>query len=390
MINKAPQDNSITASVMKQSADLGVFRFLDLPRELRDKIYGNLLIHDKPIQLERSKLFEVGKRCRYYETRLGLAPQICRTNKKVALESFAVLYGENTFHSTGDNSFHPVYCDLGLDMYSHLVKSIQIDVFRPGFTLSMQSENWVFCDPFTQFFDNLKKLRFNLPQELQLLTESNKDALLNAKRFTPKCATVEFCGANQDISLRLVTTWSKHVPVEMLYPEREPRPFNPLEWSKKQVYEEESKQLLSPPVSTRHAQTSAVKRPSPGGCSVEASQLKKKQRLYGDTPCNYLGPFNGSLERIERDGLESNTETRLRASTGSGLAEEKGTFSSRKKSIAKEISALERKTLAIEKELLGLEKKKLALENERIALGKKMLAMEEAENPPSPASAVSI
>lgn len=225
---------------MNQPTDSEVFRFLDLPRELRDKIYRNLLIHHKPVQLKRSKLYEIGKRGRYYETRLGLSPQICRTSKAVACESFAVLYGENIFHFTSENNIHPAYCDLGLNIYSHLVKSIQLDTFRPEFIhgleeytsasrqsmltenarLSMQSEQWAINDIFTQFLGNLKKLRFNLPQMLEILTEDNKDSLLEAKRYAPKFATIEFCGATSDIVLQLMTARSKHVPKEIEYPKR--------------------------------------------------------------------------------------------------------------------------------------------------------------------------
>ncbi|KFY34840.1 hypothetical protein V494_06419 [Pseudogymnoascus sp. VKM F-4513 (FW-928)] len=329
MINKAPQDNSNTASVMKQPADLEVFRFLDLPRELRDKIYGNLLIHDKPIQLKQSKLFEIGKRCRYYETRLGLAPQICRANKKVALESLAVLYGGNTFHSTGDNSFQSLYYNLGLNMYSHLVKSIQIDVFIPGFTLSMQSKDWVFCDRFIQFFDNLKKLRFNLPQGLEILTEENKDTLLEVKRRVPKCAMVEFCGANPDIVLELMTAWYKHVPKEKVYPKRVPQPFNPLEWSKRVAREQildESQHMLSPPASAGYARPATLKRPLRKGAAAknpcykilalilhvgysnEELQVGKKQKLDGKTPRRDLVPMSDSMGKIGKDELKNSTE----------------------------------------------------------------------------------
>lgn len=196
-----------------------VFRFLDLPRELRDKIYRDLLLHDKPVELKRSPLFEIGKKCRYYETRLGLAPQICRISKKVACESFTLLYGENTFHFTSHNSIFAVY-DLGLNIYSHLVKSIQVDTFRPEFKLYMQSGHWATHDAFTKFFDNLRKLRFNLPQALEILSENGKISLLEAKRYTPKYAVVEFYGATPDIVMQLTTAWSKHIPKEEEYPKR--------------------------------------------------------------------------------------------------------------------------------------------------------------------------
>ncbi|KFZ08229.1 hypothetical protein V502_09482 [Pseudogymnoascus sp. VKM F-4520 (FW-2644)] len=390
----ASEWNLNAVGAMNQPTDPEVFRFLNLPRELRDKIYRNLLIHYKPVELKRSELYEIGKKCRYYETRLGLAPQICRTNKTVACESFAVLYGENTFHFTSDDNIRAPYCHLGLNMYSHLVKSIQVDTFRPEFKLSMQSQHWATYDAFTRFFGNLKKLRFNLPQELEILTENGRDSLLEAKRYVPKYATVEFYGASSDIAIQLMTAWSKHVPKEKEYPKRAPQPFNPLEWSKKQAREQERdecKQLLSPPVSVRHVRIAKLKRPSPDGCSGEELQVSKKQKLDGETLLYNLGPLGGSLEeQIGKGGLKINSEARLHASDEIGLAAEERTLASKEKSLAEEKFALEKKKLAIEKEGLALEKKKLALENERLALEKKKLGVEDEKIPPSPASSVSM
>lgn len=59
-----------------QPIDPDVFRFLDLPRELRGKVYRNLLIYHEPVKLKPSKLHEVGKSSRRYETCLGLAPHV--------------------------------------------------------------------------------------------------------------------------------------------------------------------------------------------------------------------------------------------------------------------------------------------------------------------------
>lgn len=39
-----------------------------------------------------------------------------------------MLYGENIFHFA-NSSLRIAYCDLGLDMYSYLVKTIHIDTF---------------------------------------------------------------------------------------------------------------------------------------------------------------------------------------------------------------------------------------------------------------------
>ncbi|OBT60077.1 hypothetical protein VE03_10498 [Pseudogymnoascus sp. 23342-1-I1] len=72
--------------------DQGVFPFLSLPREIRDMIYGYLLLLDKPIGLE---LGSGPENSDSFITRLGLCPHICRTSSQVAFETSKKLTPKN-------------------------------------------------------------------------------------------------------------------------------------------------------------------------------------------------------------------------------------------------------------------------------------------------------
>lgn len=137
------------------------FRLLSLPAELRYKVYRYLLVHHEPVRLEVKYSKESSSNFAdiyaYYETRLGMYPQICGTSKAVACESLAVLYGENTFHFTDDIDYHGVYTLLGLNIYSHSIKSIIVDTFRSPVSELLermvvlpQETSWVCTEPSVQ------------------------------------------------------------------------------------------------------------------------------------------------------------------------------------------------------------------------------------------------
>lgn len=224
---------------MKHPTNPKVFRFLDLPAEIRNKIYGNLLIHNELIKLEIIKNpDDIGKRYMKYVTRLKLFPQICRTSKTVACESFAVLYGENMFHFTNDNDVAFLYHSLGLEIYSHFIKNVVVDTFDSEFdsdpeeytnlsgqtnlrqeeTLRMQSAAWAKRGCSFSYLKNVKKLCLSLPRGLEILTDNNKRVILDIRRDTPKDPTVEFCGATSDIVAELMIAWPLHVPQEVVRP----------------------------------------------------------------------------------------------------------------------------------------------------------------------------
>ncbi|KFY23161.1 hypothetical protein V491_02635 [Pseudogymnoascus sp. VKM F-3775] len=74
-----------------------VFPFLRLPKEIRNIIYGYLLHHDNPVALELDPLSKDRRRERLTTT-LKLQPQVCLTGPQVAFESFAILFGQDTFN----------------------------------------------------------------------------------------------------------------------------------------------------------------------------------------------------------------------------------------------------------------------------------------------------
>lgn len=226
-MTKASENDYNIVSAMKQSTDLEVFRFLDLPSEIRNKIYGSLLIHHEPVELTICKNDEIEGLQRTYETRLGMFPQICRTSKAVADESFAVLYGDNLFHMTSDNEVALEDCYLGLRIYSHYIKTAVVDTFSLWIVelvetsslgrdtkLDLQSLTWARSGYIIRHYENIKKLYLNLPQCLEVLTDNNKKKILDMKRNAPKDITVEFCGATPDIVSELTAAWPLHIPEE--------------------------------------------------------------------------------------------------------------------------------------------------------------------------------
>ncbi|KFZ04600.1 hypothetical protein V502_10029 [Pseudogymnoascus sp. VKM F-4520 (FW-2644)] len=68
------------ADVIEQLTGQEVSPFLSLPREIRDIIYGYLLLLDTPIGLELGLLPENGRRPTF-KTHLGSFPPICRTSQ---------------------------------------------------------------------------------------------------------------------------------------------------------------------------------------------------------------------------------------------------------------------------------------------------------------------
>jgi len=233
-MTKASGNDSSIVIAMKQSTDLEVFRFLDLPAEIRNKIYGSLLIHHEPVELMICKNNGIEGLQRTYETRLGMFPQICRTSKAVADESFAVLYGDNLFHMTSTNEVALDDCYLGLRIYSHYIKTVMVDTFTLQMVelletcmnrsvpsrlwrdakLDLQSLGWARGGYIICHYENIKKLYLNLPQYLEVLTDNNKKTILDIKRTAPKDITVEFCGATPDIVSELMAAWPLHIPEE--------------------------------------------------------------------------------------------------------------------------------------------------------------------------------
>ena len=218
---------------MRQPTDPEVFRFLDLPLEIQNKIYGNLLIYHEPVVLKFRHPVEPerrGVRWGSYETRLGMFPQICRLSWKFAWDSLAVLYGENTFHFTLSSDIFRLKYSLGLNTCSHFIKRVVMDIFTSEISdslgtctdlrrqsnfwknerLDMQSKVWVRIHVPVGVFPNVKKLYLNLPKNLEVLTKNNEDLVLEMKRDVPKHAVVEFTGAMPDIVSKLTAAWFNH------------------------------------------------------------------------------------------------------------------------------------------------------------------------------------
>ncbi|RDL40953.1 uncharacterized protein BP5553_00932 [Venustampulla echinocandica] len=90
---KPSSSKCITHQVRPVDPSLG---FLDIPREIRDEIYGFLFHSDSPIYPSNS--------------RAGISPftSLLRTNKQIYAEAVEVLYGSNTFQIRGDPAWKSV------------------------------------------------------------------------------------------------------------------------------------------------------------------------------------------------------------------------------------------------------------------------------------------
>ncbi|KAI1386825.1 uncharacterized protein F4822DRAFT_431693 [Hypoxylon trugodes] len=93
----------------------GVFRFFDLPLELRNEVYSYLLVQPKPVQVVRlyftttwrklQRLKEEGAPdccgknyiCAHYDAKLRPYTNILRACKQASEEALDILYGRNTF-----------------------------------------------------------------------------------------------------------------------------------------------------------------------------------------------------------------------------------------------------------------------------------------------------
>ncbi|KFX91860.1 hypothetical protein O988_07551 [Pseudogymnoascus sp. VKM F-3808] len=217
-MNFASGDTPNSATI-KLDTRPDVFPFLELPLEIRDIIYGHLLLHDEPITLKLDLLPDDRRRTGI-TTRLRLHFPICLTSPQVALESFKTLFGKNTFHFGG--SHEAPYCTLmdlafhlcwGHDMflmgnyYSYFYTTIMVDIFR--YYEKNDELDWVTLAPCKSltFSPNLRKLLLNLPQWLTTLTTTNKENLLCLKADVPKHVAIEFCGATPDIVQELKAAW---------------------------------------------------------------------------------------------------------------------------------------------------------------------------------------
>ncbi|OBT84207.1 hypothetical protein VE02_06604 [Pseudogymnoascus sp. 03VT05] len=376
---------------MGQTSDPEIFRFLNLPSEIRKKIYGNLLVYDRPVVLRSDFLPENKEEDRFvYTTRLGLAPQICRTSKAVAYESFAVLYGKNTFHFTAEDNTISVYHTLGLHVYAEFIKTIMLDTFDATEDMNrsrqnslwqynklrIQSDTWI-----DQGFSarsslslgrlkNLKMLHLNLPPGLEILSESNQKVLLDVKRETPADIAVEFCGATPDVVSKLTAAWPLHVPQETIIPPRKNmHPFMPLQWRREQI-----KQRRAPL----------------DGYPAGEPRASKKQKLHDGMPRYNLGPLSGLSEQVGRNESKVDTEAQLLDLEEMKLAAEEKALAREKKTLASKEKKIAKVRVALEEERLALEKKTLDLEQDRLALEKKKLAVKGEKCPPSPVSTVSM
>lgn len=148
-------------------------------------------------------------------------PEICRTSKSVAFESFAILYGENTFRFAAFLDLYLPYCSFGTLRrnfgrwdntglkginYSYFFTTIMVDTFSP---YGHVDGGFYEC---SMYSPNLKKLLLKLPEGLRTLTIESKKRLLLLKADAPKHAAVEFCGATPDIVAEVTDAWYNYIP----------------------------------------------------------------------------------------------------------------------------------------------------------------------------------
>ncbi|OBT60167.1 hypothetical protein VE03_10304 [Pseudogymnoascus sp. 23342-1-I1] len=86
-----------------------------------------------------------------------------------------------------------------------------------GGIVKVQSTPWALDSSYMRGanYSNLKELCFNLPQDLEILTDQNKRTLLGVKQVVPKAAAVKFCGAKANILSVLEAAWVKYVPEKL-------------------------------------------------------------------------------------------------------------------------------------------------------------------------------
>ncbi|OBT73077.1 hypothetical protein VF21_07610 [Pseudogymnoascus sp. 05NY08] len=396
LTNPTSQNDSNAVTDMKHPADSKVFRFLNLPAEIRNKIYGNLLVYHKPVELKYSKS-KHGEECIFnYKTRLGLFPQICRTSKSVACESFAVLYGENTFHFTAETNICLLKYTLGLCVYSHFFKTIMVDVFESEFGRELEeytnpttranfSENeklhrlsqaWVQRHVSIRGFPNLKKLCLNLPQGLEILTQNNEDLVLEIKQKVPHHATIEFCGATPNIATRLTAAWLSHVP-KTKPPKSDSHPFKPLEWYMEQERKREQKcELPAPPASTHSTPPiTALKRPALDSCPTEEPRANKRQKFNDGVSCYGSMPLSDSAKGVGKilSTIEMNAQL-------VALEKKKGAQECTLDALEKEKDAHKRALGALKKEAKTHMSALIALKKERDAHECALGAVEEKKS----------
>ncbi|TKA72345.1 hypothetical protein B0A55_06765 [Friedmanniomyces simplex] len=99
--------SEIVVPIMKAGKTEQPFRFLDLPRKLRDRIYNLALVHDPPIELaglvpgQRHEDFweEVDDNgqpwyAQRYQEQIALSAQLLRTGKQICQEATPIFYGQ--------------------------------------------------------------------------------------------------------------------------------------------------------------------------------------------------------------------------------------------------------------------------------------------------------
>lgn len=96
---QATQASHTTAVNVLQS-----FPFLDLPAELRNKIYCSILVHDRALFPTRRLINPVGAWTSVgrYEKEKGINTQILRVNKQISQKAYGIFLNENQFNYMED------------------------------------------------------------------------------------------------------------------------------------------------------------------------------------------------------------------------------------------------------------------------------------------------